>query len=463
MENKSLTQGEIFSVLVKLALPIMGTSFIQMAYNMIDMIWIGVIGMKAVAAVGTAGFFLWLSMAFVRIPNTGAAVGVAQAVGRNNDKVARRFISNSVEMSIVMAVLYSIFLIAFRHPLIAFFNLNDALVEGMAESYLLVVAFGMIFSFLNPVLTSVFTGYGDSKTPFLVNTVGLIINIVLDPILIFGVGPFPELGVVGAAIATVLSQAVVTALFLYYMVLKEKPIKKIRFFRGFDLECVREIFRLGFPVGMQSGLFTIIAIVLARLIAGYGPAAIAVQKVGTQVEALSWMSASGFATALSAFVGQNYGADQYERVKEGVYKALKIMSVLGILTSALLIIFPRQIFWVFIREEETLIMGAEYLRILGVSQLFMCVEITIGGAFNGLGRTIPPSIVSIVFTAARIPMAIILSTVLAFGLNGIWWSISISSIIKGVILFGWFLILQRRYPTYRPMRREKNKKLNTSL
>lgn len=457
MDNKSLTKGEIFSVLLKLALPIMGTSFIQMAYNMIDMIWIGVMGTKAVAAVGTAGFFLWLSMAFIRIPNTGAAVGVAQTVGANNDTKARKFISNSVEMTIVMAILYSIFLIVLRQPLIEFFNLNDSLVSGMAESYLLVVAFGMIFSFLNPVLTSVFTGYGDSKTPFLINTMGLVINIVLDPVLIFGVGPFPELGVVGAAIATVLSQAVVTLLFLYYMVVKGKPVEKIRFFKGFDLECVREIFRLGFPVGMQSGLFTIIAIVLARLIAGYGPAAIAVQKVGTQVEALSWMSAHGFATALSAFVGQNYGANEYERVKEGFYKALKIMSLLGILTSALLIIFPRQIFWVFIREEETLIMGAEYLRILGFSQLFMCIEITTGGAFNGLGRTIPPSIVSVVFTASRIPLAILLSSVLTLGLNGIWWSISISSVVKGVILFGWFLIFQKRYPTYRSNRHKSEK------
>jgi len=448
MESKNLTRGNILSVLIKLALPIMGTSFIQMAYNMIDMIWIGAVGTKAVAAVGTAGFFTWLSMAFIRIPNTGAAVGVAQAVGADDEEGARKYIGNTIQMAILMALIYSVFLLTFKDQLIGFFELNDANVTQMAIAYLTVVAFGMLVTFLNPVLTSIFTGYGDSKTPFIVNTVGLITNIVLDPVLIFGIGPFPKLGVTGAAIATVFSQVIVTALFIYYLKVKENLVKDVKFLIGFHGKYVKETFRLGFPVGVQSGLFTVIAIFLARMIAGFGPAAIAVQKVGTQIEAISWMSAHGFATALSSFVGQNYGAKQYERVKAGAYKALQIMTVFGIITSILLIVFPWQIFWIFIREEETLRMGAEYLRILGVSQLFMCVEITISGAFNGLGRTMPPSIVSMVFTGMRLPLAHILAITFAIGLNGIWWSISVSSIVKGTLLLTWFMILQYRNPTY---------------
>jgi len=448
MQKASLTKGNIFMTLLKLSLPIMGTSFIQMAYNMTDMIWIGFLGTDSVAAVGTAGFFGWLSMAFIRVANTGAAVGVAQSVGASDDRSAKAYISNSFQMAFLMAVLYGIMMILFKEPLIAFFKLDKLNVVAMAETYLGIVALGMVFTFVNPVLTSVFTGYGDSKTPFIVSTIGLVFNMVMDPVLIFGLGPFPVMGVKGAAIATVISQMIVTSVFIYFIKVKHKPALGIKFFTGFKGEYVKKIFDIGFPVGLQSGIFTLIAMVLARIIAGYGSAAIAVQKVGSQIEAISWMSAHGFATALSAFTGQNFGAKEYARVKEGVFKALSIMVTLGIVTSAILIFLPRQIFMIFIREEATLEMGVEYLRILGVSQLFMCIEITVAGAFNGLGRTIPPSIVSMVFTAARLPLAILFASTLAWGLNGVWWSISVSSVLKGIVLLGWFLVVLLRNPTF---------------
>ena len=114
------------------------------------------------------------------------------------------------------------------------------------------------------------------------------------------------------------------------------------------------------------------------------------------------------------------------------------------MTSCLLIFLPGPIFSVFIKEKDVIKEGIVYLRILGVSQFFMCIEITTAGAFNGLGRTVPPSLVGIVLNAMRIPGALILSTVI--GLNGVWWSISISSVIKGLILTSWFIILLLRHP-----------------
>jgi Na+-driven multidrug efflux pump len=183
--------------------------------------------------------------------------------------------------------------------------------------------------------------------------------------------------------------------------------------------------------------------VLARIIASWGPTPIAVQKVGSQIEAISWMTAGGFQSAMSAFVGQNYGAQKWERVNRGYRVGMVIVSFVGVFATVLLFFGSRTLFAVFIQEEEAIQYGIQYLKILAFSQLFMCVEITTAGAFNGLGRTTPPSIVGVVFNALRIPGAIILAST-SLGLDGIWWAISVSSIFKGIVLTTWYILLTRK-------------------
>lgn len=439
IKENSLIQGNIFEELVKLAIPIMGTSFLQMAYNLIDMIWIGRIGSKAVAAVGTAGFYLWLAMAFIRVSQIGAEVGVAQSIGRNDIKAARNFARSSIQLNFIIALLYGSIILLFRKPLIDFFNIDDNYVVEMAITYLSITALGTVFSFANPVFSGIFNGAGKSKPPFLINSVGLAANMILDPLLIFGVGPFPALGVIGAAVATVSAQLIVTIIFLLYIKRDTSSLSGLKFFISPKVSYIKKIIKIGYPAALQSGMFTIFAMFIARIIASWGPVPIAVQKVGSQIESISWMTANGFATALSAFVGQNYGAGKWKRVNEGYFTALGIMAAVGVLASFLLIFCARPIFAIFIPEEEAIAQGVVYLRILGLSQIFMCLEITTSGAFNGLGRTMPPSIVGIVFTGLRIPSALILSKSELLGLNGVWWSISLSSVLKGIILVVWFV------------------------
>ena len=164
----------------------------------------------------------------------------------------------------------------------------------------------------------------------------------------------------------------------------------------------------------------------------------AVQKVGSQIESISWMTADGFAAAVNSFIAQNHGAGNSKRIRKGYKNAMVIVLIWGLFCTFLLIGCPAPIFRIFITEADVLPMGVDYLVILGVSQLFMSVEITTAGAFAGFGKTVPPSVVSILFTAIRIPLALILVNT-ALGLNGIWWSITISSILKGIILLCWFL------------------------
>ncbi len=435
--KKDLTKGRIFDTLVKLALPIMGTSFLQMAYNMTDMIWLGRIGSDAVASAGTAGFYMWFSFAFIVISKVGSEIKVAMSIGKKDEVEAEKYSVSAFQFNLVLAVIYSIIMLLFRNSLIDFFNIDNPKVNFDAISYLTIVSFGMVFSFTNPVLTGIFNGYGDSKKPFIFNTIGLIANMILDPLLILNF----NMGIKGAAIATVFSQFIVFGVFLLYIKSGRSILGSIKLFQKAELSKIKEMTKLGFPVAVQSGLFTFFSMYIARIIAFWGPVAIAAQKVGAQIESISWMTAGGFQGALSAFTGQNYGAHKYDRIKKGYYSSVLIMGIIGLVANIALFFFAEEIFSVFIPEQESIMIGKEYLRIISLSQIFMCLEITTAGAFNGIGKTMPPSIISILFNALRIPAALLLGKKMLFGLNGVWWAISISSVFKGTIMVIWFLVI----------------------
>ena len=435
--DQRLTEGSIVKKLLKLTLPIMGTSFVQMAYNLTDMFWIGFIGSKAVAAVGIAGFFVWLSMGFILLTKVGTEILVAQRIGAEDKNRAREIARVGITLTSIMAILFTFFVLSTNAHLIAFFNTRDGDVEQMSRVYLGIVSLGFIGLFLNQIFTGLFNAVGNSRTPFVFNTVGLIMNMVLDPLMIMGIGPFEGLGVAGAAIATVLAQITVMGLFLFAILGKHMLMGRIKLWIKPVKEDIEHILKMGFPPAVQSVFFTLISMVIARIIADFGPTPIAVQKVGSQIESISWMTASGFSVALSAFVGQNFGAKKIDRVFEGYKRAMQIAFALGIFNTLLLYFGAKGLFMIFIREPEAIAYGIDYLKILALSQLFMCIEITSTGIFNGLGHTKPPAMIGVVFNLLRIPMAIVLALKLGWGINGIWWSITISSVFKGIVAYLW--------------------------
>lgn len=439
----NLLEGRIFPSLTKLALPIMATSLVQMAYNMTDMIWIGRISSDAVAAVGAAGMYMWLSNGLATLAKMGGQVKVGHAIGAKQNNEAVSYAKSAIQLGILFGIIFGLICILFATPLIGFFKLNSPQVITDAKIYLQITCGAVIFSFLNQIFTGIITAMGNSKTSFIATTIGLAANIVLDPVLIFGMGPFPHMGVMGAAIATVIAQAIVMFIFLAALSKDEFIFRNIKIFEKPDVKSMNQIIKIGFPIGIQSMLFTGISMIIARMIAGFGDTAVAVQKVGSQIESISWMTAEGFGAAVSAFMAQNFGANNIQRVKKGYVVAIGIEIIWGIFCTLLLIGMPGPIFEIFIPDKNILPMGISYLQILGVSQLFMCIEITTAGAFSGLGKTIPPSITGVVFTAARIPMALFLSAAI-LGLDGIWWSITISSIFKGAVLLLWFLIYLKK-------------------
>ena len=307
------------------------------------------------------------------------------------------------------------------------------------------IACGLIvFSFLTLTLTGIYTAQGDSKTPFLANLVGLVTNMILDPVLILGPGIFPRLGVAGAAIATVTAQAIVMSIMILGIMVqkKENVLKGIKLFAKLPREYVGGICKIGIPTAIQGMAYCAISMVLTRMVSGYGAEAIATQRVGGQIESISWNTADGFGAALNAFIAQNYGAGKNDRVRKGYKASLWTVGIWGVLISAIFICVPGPIAKIFFHEPKAIATAVGYLTIIGFSEAFMCVELTTVGALSGLGRTRLCSIISIIFTSARIPLAILLGGIM--GLNGIWWALSSTSIVKGIIFACTFLWITRK-------------------
>lgn len=446
--TNDLTRGSISKGIWSMAIPLITASFVQMAYSMTDMIWLGHLGSESVAAVGVAGFFTWLCNALSFISKIGAEVTIAQSLGAKQKKRARIYANQASQLSSIIALLYACFIWFAADLLVGVFHLESD-ISSLSVTYMRIIVPGIFFTFNNNTYSGLYNGQGNSKTPLKIVATGLLCNIVLDPLLIYGYGPLPGMGTAGAAIATVFSQFVVFSIFIRNLYLKESSIGKLYFITRLRIRFIKRIALLGLPVCMQSGLFAMFSLTLATVAAQWGHIGVAVQSVGAQIEAVTWMTAAGFSTALAAFVGQNYGARDYTRIKQGYHYTLKLAVSIAFFAGAAFLFGSRSIFSVFINDPATLDAGSDYLKILAISQIFSAIETVTAGAFNGCGRTTPPAIVGILLTGARIPMAYYLITLPALGLNGIWWSISFSSVLKGVVLAVWYHSFQKNLPRIR--------------
>lgn len=440
-----LLHGKILPSLTGLAVPIMATSMVQTAYNLTDMAWIGRVGSGAVAAVGAAGMYTWLSSGIVTLARMGGQIKVAHSLGEKSSADAAEYGRGAIQMTVLLAILFAVIVNLFSGQLIGFFRLSSAGTVLQATQYLRIAGGLILFSFLNQTMTGLFTAIGDSRTPFLANCTGLAVNMVLDPVLIFGLGPFPRMEAVGAAAATVTAQLVVTLVMLWRAGRDTVLFDKIKIWRRTSWQHIRVMLRLGIPSALQSMLYSSISMVLTRMVASWGDSAVAVQRVGGQIECISWMTAEGFGSAMNAFTGQNFGARLYERVKKSYWLALGVIGAWGVMTSCLLVFGAGPVFELFIREAEVVPVGISYLVIIGYGQMPMCVELMTVGALQGMGKTMSCSVLTIIMTAARIPLAIALSST-ALGLDGIWWALTITSITKGIVFLLYYTRTLRRLP-----------------
>lgn len=441
--QSNLTEGSILRVLAELALPIMASSFLATAYNITDMAWIGRLGSQAVAGIGAGGMYVWLSQGLSALARMGGQVNMGQCIGRGEEEKAVHYAEASVKLVILFGVIFGAVCMLFSSPLISFFGMKDAEAVACGKIYLRIACGLILFSYVNNTLTGLFTAQGNSVTPFRANLIGLLLNMLLDPVLIFGLGPFPKLGAAGAAAATVSAQAAVMVELIFELRGKEKQeqkknlLKEMHLLQKTESSYYREVLRIGIPTAIQSSLYCMISMVLTRMVAGFGSGAVATQRVGGQIESISWNMADGFASAMNAFVAQNYGAGKMDRIKKGYRLSFAAVSLWGAAATLIFFVFANPLSCLFFHEPDVIPIAEGYFMIVGLSEAFMCVELMSIGAISGLGNTKTCSVISVALTGIRIPLALLLGNT-ALGVEGVWWALTVTSIAKGIVFYMFF-------------------------
>ena len=210
MKKVDLTKGNVLKVLVTLALPIMGSSLLQFTYNLIDMLWVGGLGSNAVASIGSSSFFVGLGYSINAFVAIGTGIKVAHSIGRKDNKAVDEYISSGLILNAIIGGLYSLVLIFLGKNFIGFLNLGNSIVERDSYIYLAISAPMMFFSFFNTLYIRIFNSFGNNRSALNISAIGVVINIILDPILIYTL----KLGVTGAAIATLIANGTMFILFI---------------------------------------------------------------------------------------------------------------------------------------------------------------------------------------------------------------------------------------------------------
>ena len=434
----NLTEGSILKNLLRLAFPLMGTSFLQMAYTLMAMSWVGRLGggddpssiaTKSEAAIGSIGMLMWLSASVAFLAMIGSEIAVGQSIGAKKIKRASVYASHATTLSIAMGIVWASILFIFAPAILTFFKLPADIMDE-AIVFLRIITLSMPLQFMTYNFTGLYNGAGRSSVPFMNNGCGLVLNMILDPLLMFTF----DMGLHGAAVGAAISQAFVFCLFYYQI-----RIGNRRILNGFSFLIkprrifMRRLFYLGTPVSVMNSLFAIVNMNLARAASIFGGhLGLMTQTTGGQIEGVTWTTAQGFSTALSAFVAQNYAAGKLERGKKAYIYTLRIMLTFGVLISLAFIFFGGNIFGLIVPHGDAIQSGAQYLMVMGVVQVFMMLELTTQGMFNGVGRTVPPAVINIIFNFLRIPLAYYLAT--KMGIMGVWWAIAISTICKGILM-----------------------------
>ena len=436
MRKVDLTQGNVFFVLLSLTIPIVGSSFLQFTYSLVDMLWLGSLGSDSVASVGSSSFFINLGYAINTLVVVGTGIKVSHSLGKNDDEQVKSYINVGIFINFILATLYSLALIFFGDNLLEFLGIGDKNVEREAYLYLIINAPVIFFAFFDFLYIRILNSYGHNSQALKISVIGVVINIILDPIFIL------KFGALGAGIATLIANMVMFFMFL----VKFKELFKYHFEIPLNKEKILEIISLGIPMTTQRVLFNIVNISLAKIISNFGAEAIAGQKIGLQIESITFMIIGGLNGAVASFIGQNYGAKEYKRIIKGYNIALKMGICYALITSSLFLIFSDNIVSIFIKDTATIQIASMYIKIVAFAQIFSAIEMVSNGMFTGLGMPKIPATISIIFTVLRIPMALVL--IKYFGVNGVWLSISMSSVLKGIFSYIMYILKVRKDKNY---------------
>ncbi len=438
-DRKLIVTGSLDRAILHLAVPAAMAALLQAGFLVVDAFWLGRVGPVALAAASTAGFVMWLAQTIGEGAAMGSGSVLAFAVGASDHAGARRASAAGLALALAGSVLVIGFGVALSGPVFQFMG-TAAEVARAGEAYLLVILLGMPAYFVFVWISAAFRATGDALTPLKLLALAAAVNVIIDPILIFGLGPVPSLGVTGAALATVIAWVVGSVagwIRLGRLGLRPHPSDVLP-----PPPETWKALRVGLPLAIEGALFSLIYIFLTRVTTGFGTPAVAALGVGHKLEMLNYFVCAGTGAAATTVVGQNLGAGHRVRAYRAAWRTLWLTCLPVGAVTAVLVTFPTAAVSVFSADGAVVEAGETYVLLVGLAQLFMAFEVVLLGAFAGAQWTTVPAIVEVSLTVARIPLAAWLVS-RGWGVEGIWTAIAATCALKGVLLAGLFLLRQR--------------------
>ena len=433
------TEGKILNSLISLALPIIFANILQTAYQLIDTFWLGRLGADAVAAVSLSFPVLFLVLSLGSGLTLAGTIMVAQYKGNGNQKMINFSSSQSVFLIFLISILLAVLSYFSAGPLMTIIGAGPEIYED-SVAYFKVSSFGFVFLFLFFIFQSLMRGIGNVMLPVYIILLTVFLNLILDPLFIYGYGPIPGYGVAGAAWASVITQGLSAAIGLFILFRGENGIKINLSAMYFDISNLKRTFNLGFPASVEQSTRALGMTMMVILVTGFGSEIVAAYGIGARILSLIVIPALGLGIATTSLIGQNIGARKIKRAEQVANLSNKIafygLTGLGLL----LFIFAEPLTAFFIPNDPDVIRdGSLFIKIMAPSFGLLGVQQVTNGVFNGAGFTKASMLISILsLWVIRFPLAYILSNNTDLGHEGIWWAFPISNLIAAIAAFTYF-------------------------
>ena len=386
-----MTYGDISKQLFMFTIPILLSQILQQFYNIADTAIIGrYIGTDALAAIGSTGLLISVIVNFFIGLSTGVSAVIANQFGANEYDKLKKSISTSLAVSVLLGIVFTIGSLIFMKPIINILQTPKG-VYSLAIDYLKICFLGITFQLLYNIGTAILRALGNTKDPLYFLIFSCILNLILDILFIVYFG----WGVKGAAIATLISQILATLLVMYKIMSLDDncklSLKQIKIYRGYT----KDIFLVGLPAGLQAIFMSISSLIIQSSINSFGAEAMAGMTIFAKVEGFLYFPLFSLGLAVTGFVGQNFGAKEYERVKEGINISLKISVYTSLIFIIILHIFAPYILKLFTNDVAVIKVGLESIRIVFPSYVLYAMNQIYIGSLRGIEKTFEPMLISL--------------------------------------------------------------------
>ncbi len=441
-KSESMGTDSVWRLLFRFSGPAIISMLVGASYNFIDAIWVGRLGTDALAALTLGHPMMMVMLSIVMGTGVGAASLIARRLGDGRHEEASRVASTTITILMLIGGLMTAISLPLLPSLLRLFGATDT-VMPLARDYMSIL---IVFAAVNAFYMGMGTVVRAEGSPIyasIVHIIGMVCNIILDPLLIFGWGPFPEMGIAGAAIATVIARGIGAILYIYFFASGRSSAKfSLRYFIP-DLKILKEIYRIGLPAIVRFGGFSVVMIFVNKVAIGFGVTTIAVIGVIFRTNSFARMPSMGISQGSLPLIGYNYGARKLNRVGEVFMKAMKASFAWGLLCALLVLFFPQQILSVFNSEPEFIRQGVPAMRLFAIVYLTMGIRQNAGSFFQGIGKGLP----SLIIGLARewlfiLPLIYILSALI--GRTGVWLTFPISDVLGAILAVVWIFVEARR-------------------